>query len=424
MKYKSIKAIEAVLQKHVAQVSRTSGDNQSLNRMWPLLEVLDNPHEKLNVIHVAGTSGKTSTCYYVTALLSSSGFKVGTTVSPHIDSITERIQIDGAPITEADFCRYFSRFYSLVENVAERISYFELMVAFELWVFVQETVDYAVIETGMGGLLDATNVVTRQDKVAVITTIGYDHMHILGNTLSQIASQKAGIIHNKNHVFVHKQSENIMKEIQARAHTVEATIHVEKTQIEIPFLVTSDLASYQKINLSLAYSTCQYISSRDGFSLASEFTAPVIVPARMEIVKLLNGNTLVTDGAHNPQKMKAFVSSFQKMYPNKKATVLLSLKEGKDFAETIVEMHSITDSYLLTSFSTSQDLPATAINPELLKKHIESANQEANIHIHTDLKMAVDSMLQTDNNSIKVVTGSFYLIGQVRAYLKSISMLQ
>jgi len=424
MKYESVEAIETVLQKHVAQVSKTSGDNQSLNRMWPLLEALNNPHKNLKVIHVAGTSGKTSTCYYLSALLYSSGFKIGTTVSPHIDSITERIQINGAPITKSEFCRYFSEFYSLVYGIVELISYFELMVAFELWVFVQENIDYAVLETGMGGLLDATNVVERQDKVAVITTIGYDHMHVLGDTLSQIASQKAGIIHNKNHVFIHGQSEDIMREIQARVQNVDATLHVESTKDDITAYSDSNLADYQKINLSLAYSVCRFIASRDGFSIAPRFVNPVIVPARMEIVSLLNGKTIIMDGAHNPQKMKAFVSSFQEMYPGKKVTVLLSLKVGKDSQETITELHPIIDTYLLTSFNTSQDLPAVAIDPALLKKQIQTTALGKKIHIYDDTKQAVDDLIQTKNDTIKVVTGSFYLIGQVRAYLKSISMIQ
>ena len=195
----------AELQKYVPAVARYSGDDMTLDRMWPLLSAVGNPHKKLKTIHIAGTSGKTSTSYYIAALLKASGQRTGMTVSPHVDSITERLQIDGSPVSDDLFCSYLSEFLDLITDVDPQPSYFELMIAFVLWVFARENLDYVVLETGMGGLFDGTNVVTRSDKICVITDIGLDHTQILGNNVEQIAAQKAGIIHKGNHVFTYKQ---------------------------------------------------------------------------------------------------------------------------------------------------------------------------------------------------------------------------
>ena len=149
MNIPSIEQAEAILKTYVPAVSRT-GDDQSLERMWPALAKLGNPQDALKIIHIAGTSGKTSTAYFIASLLQTKVKKVGLAVSPHVDSITERIQIDGKPIADKSFCDYLGEFLELIDEF--ELSYFELLIVFTFWVYSREKMDYVVLETGMGGL--------------------------------------------------------------------------------------------------------------------------------------------------------------------------------------------------------------------------------------------------------------------------------
>jgi dihydrofolate synthase/folylpolyglutamate synthase len=410
MEFNTLQDVTDALQKHVLIVSKTAGYNQSLDRMWPVLERVGSPHKRLKTIHVAGTSGKTSTCYYITALLHDSGMKTGTTVSPHVDSITERVQINGQPIADELFCKYFTEFYSIVESSVQKVSYFELLVIFELWVFMREGVDYAVIETGMGGLLDATNVLTRDDKVAVVTAIGYDHMHVLGNTLSEIAYQKAGIIHENNHVFYADQSDEISTVLEKRIHDKNAHPHICKHDAMNESL---QLPEFQKKNWLITSKVVQYVAERDNFYLADSNPTHILVPARMEQVFLEDGTLLIMDGAHNEQKMHAFVESYQKRFSGKKAAILLALKKGKEYESVLRNLEPIAASFIFTTFNTSQDLPATSQDPKTLHSYT-SKHTAVESTVVRDLKEAYVKLLESPAD-IKIATGSFYMLGQLRA---------
>lgn len=338
MKVHSIKEAESILQSYIPNVSKYNGDDLSLDRMYPMLEALGNPHEKLKIVHIAGTSGKTSTAYFIASILHSSGAKVGLTVSPHVDSITERIQIDSKPISEEQFCNYLSTFLEAISKIDQKPSYFEILIAFVYWVFYQEKVDYAVIETGMGGLLDSTNVASRPDKVCVITDIGFDHMQILGDTITKIAFQKAGIIHENNKVFMYEQSDEVMNQIEKVASTKKANLQTvsERSMEQLPNTVNAPL--FQKRNWNLANEVCLYISKRDGFSLSdAQSVLEITVPGRMDTKTLQDGSMLIMDGAHNGQKVETFVESFKDKYPTNKTTILLCHLCASAFPEHLLE---------------------------------------------------------------------------------------
>lgn len=413
MKINSLEDADNILRTYIVNSAQLTGDNLSLDRMFPLLKSLGNPHEKLKVIHIAGTSGKTSTAYYISSILSSSGFKVGLTVSPHVDSITERIQINNNPISESAFCEYLGVFIDLISNLNNKPSYFEIMIAFVYWVLEKEKVNYAVIETGMGGLLDSTNVASRSDKVCVITDIGFDHMHVLGNSLREIAFQKAGIIHKNNQVFMYKQSTEIMTIIEKVIRDKKAKLQVVQ-YLEIENIKNKDvnIPLFQKKNWNLAKQVCTFIAKRDKFEIDNPKTAlDIIVPGRMETFNLDDGTILIMDGAHNGQKIATFVSSFKEIYPNHNATILLALKSGKEYIEVIDKLSEITQSIILTTFNTSQDLPATAVDPKTLKNYCDKKNISS--EIINEPKQAYEKLL-TSSSKIKLVIGSFFLLGQVR----------
>jgi dihydrofolate synthase/folylpolyglutamate synthase len=411
---KDLEQAEQILQKYVPNVSKYSGDNLSLDRMWPLLDKVGNPHTKLKVIHIAGTSGKTSTCYYISALLSASGCKVGLTVSPHVDSVTERIQINNSPLKESLFCKELEEFINLINDLEIQPSYFELLIVFVLWQFVRQNVDYAVVETGLGGLIDGTNVVTREDKVCVITDIGFDHMDILGDTLDKIASQKAGIIHYKNQVFVYSQQPQTTNQIKRRAKAKDAqlsTLNQDLLQKNSNYDF-SRLPDFQIRNWLLAEEICNFVAKRDSFELNKIFLpSDVIVPGRMETTILHDKSILIMDGAHNRQKVGMFCESFKKIYPNKTAIIMLALKKGKEYKQVIDELEEISSEIVLTTFSASQDLPVKSQNPIMLADYCSS--KSINNIIIEDHADAMKYLLNS-NEDIKVVIGSFYLLGQIR----------
>lgn len=194
-----------------------------LKRTKYLLQLIGNPQEKIKIIHVAGTSGKGSVCFYISRLLQTSGFKVGLHISPHLVDVRERCQINNKLIDEKTFYQSLNKIVPYVDQVTKskygKPTYFEILVALVFSIFSQRKVDYAVIETGLGGLLDGTNVVSRKDKLCVLTKIGFDHMTILGNTLTQIARQKAGIIQKNNQVISINQQTSVKKVIEKKAKT-------------------------------------------------------------------------------------------------------------------------------------------------------------------------------------------------------------
>ncbi|MEI7632371.1 MAG: Mur ligase family protein [bacterium] len=410
----SINDAEKVLLKYVPAVKAFTGKDITIERIKPILSKLDNPQDKIKIVHIAGTSGKTSTSYYIADLLQKSGMSVGLTVSPHIDKVTERIQLNGKPIKDELFCTYLAECIDKIKDLPVQPSYFELLIALAFWVFYKEGVDYAVIETGMGGLHDSSNVTTRADKVCVITDIGFDHMHILGDTISKISYQKAGIIQVKNTVFMYEQSKEVMQVIQDKVKAVDAKLFTVNN-LDMLDLNLNHLADFQKRNFILAYKTVSYI-----LQLQSSFIlqkADVItsshtyIPARMDVFNIKD-KVLIMDGAHNGQKSHNFVKSFKNMFPNQKATVMIALKDGKEYAEVLKELKDITSSLIVTKFNTSQDLPAHSIDPTIIRDSAIKMGY-ASVSVIDDNKLAYNELL-SKKDDLLVITGSFYLLSQVR----------
>lgn len=410
-----MQAIEDELKQRYAVARLRVGDDQSLDRMLPILEAVGNPHDRLKVIHIAGTSGKTSTTYYCAALLHAAGASVGMTISPHVDTFRERLQVNGAYVSEEEWCRAFSAFMERAGTTTLDVSYYELFISFVYWYFADIGVDYAVMETGLGGMYDCTNVAQRPDKVCAITDINYDHMNILGNTLELIAAQKAGIIHAGNQVFLHPQDEVIMDAVYARANAVGANVDIVPDERAGTSGKTTTVPLFQQRNWSLAYAVCEYIARRDSLAFSRNIRPEdVVVPGRMQIVRHKSGSTLIIDGAHNRQKVTAFVTSFHELFPGTKAVVLLSLKEGKETEEMLEVLSPITDHLIITSFTDEQDFPIRSEDPA------DIAAIAGQMHIPHEvisgIPEAFDALLAT-KHPIKIVVGSLYLVRHIRSLL-------
>ncbi len=403
---------------YVPLVAQLAGKDVTLERIMPLMTLLGNPQDNLRVVHIAGTSGKTSTAYYMAALLNAAGQKTGLTVSPHVDSVTERVQIAGHPLSEQEFCRELSKFLEILTQASEPPSYFELLYAFSLWVFARHKVDYAVVETGMGGLHDATNVANRPDKVCIITDIGFDHTHILGKTLAAITAQKIGIVYQQNHIFMYEQASEIMQVVQQWCAQHQAPLHVINHSSELARIGPAPAAmpEYQYRNWLLAYCVYQYLEKRDALQHLTgkvlRKTQDLQVPARME-TRLFGGKTILMDGAHNAQKMAAFIESFKQLYPAVKPAILLGLKEGKEYAELVPLLSGLASRVITTAFHTSQDLPARSLDPDILAAALR-AGGVMHVESITDQHAAFAALLAAPE-TVCIITGSFYLLSQIRS---------
>ncbi len=388
----------------------------TLDVIRSFLQYIDNPQERFNVIHVAGTSGKTSTCYYLASLLLQAGYKVGLTVSPHVDIVSERAQINLVPLVEKYYCQKFSDFLNILNQSGYQLSYFEIHVAFAYWLFAQEGVEYAVVEVGLGGLLDGTNTILRPDKICVITDIGFDHMEILGNTIEEIACQKSGIIMHGNTVFMHQQSKEIEAVVQDVCLEKEADLHIVTEPI------TKDLDGlpiFQKRNLALAVAATEFVQQRDGVSVQADIkrAATTYTPARMEVVTY-EDKTIIIDGSHNTQKIHALVDSIKDKFPEILFSCLVSVGENKqnEIKGILQEVAAIAGSITFTSFYIGQDEFRKAIDPRILSVEGKKLGIK-NINVVDNPALAFSKLLEKDNSHILVV-GSFYLLNHIRPFVK------
>jgi dihydrofolate synthase/folylpolyglutamate synthase len=305
-----------------------------------------------------------------------------------------------------------------VEQAEQAPSYYEILYAFALWVFDRQGVDYAVVETGMGGLYDSSNVADRPDKVCVITDIGYDHMHVLGNTLPEIAAQKIGIVHRGNVAIAFDQAPEIMQVFSDWTQQQAARLVVVSETYERAGYGDSlyELPLYQQRNWLLAHRVYEYVRERDNLTElgaeALQQTQQVQVPARMEII-MRGDKTIVMDGAHNEQKMTAFVGSFRERFPDVKPAIIVALKTGKEYEAVSPLLAGLASEIIVTTFDTSQDLPAISMDPEMLATSLRQHGSQQ-VQVVPDQRLAYDTLMTTAATTC-IITGSFYLLSQLRS---------
>lgn len=378
-----------------------------LDRMYKLMELLGNPQNELRVIHVAGTSGKTSTSYYIAKMLHVSGKTVGLSVSPHISFINERTQLNGLPLEEKEFCSLLSQFLQIPGVKAVRPTYFEIMVAFTYWVFAKKNVDYAVIEVGLGGLLDGTNVVTRADKVCVITDIDFDHTHILGNTLEKIALQKAGIIQKGNAVFMLQQADEVIATVHGYAAAHEGQLFIHEQSDHVP----DGLPLFQRRNWSLAHDVCEYVAARDDWVEADfwDLSLDWSVPGRMETI----GNFII-DGAHNPGKFTALVRSLAERFPDQKFNFIIGIKTRKVYVKECMQaIAPLADKVICVPVNAAQDIAYKTLDPDVVAAVCQGTGI-TNVRVADTLEQAIEA---APKDEVTVITGSLFLLGHAKELL-------
>lgn len=415
-----------------------------LRRGAYLLKIIGNPQNQLKVIHVAGTSGKGSTAFYISQLLEAQGFDVSLTLSPHLVDIRERCQVNNQLISKKDFVALLNEIIPAIEKMNgsefKSPSYFEIIIAMFFAFSLKRKVDYAVVETGLGGLYDASNTITRDDKICVLTNIGLDHTEILGDTLGEIAAQKAGIIQKGNRVISIQQEKQAEKAISSKVSDMGGKVEYvginknifnvknkdgkvffdfkfmgnEFDQVEI-----CTQALYQASNAALALATLIHLAGRDGFKVDKlsiyRRLNSVCFQGRMENYHIGN-KALIIDGAHNPQKMKSLCESLKKINWRKSA-FLVAFRKGKDYRGMLKYLIPMASKIIITSYKmTTMDLAHSSENPEEVMRYLKKTGFN-DVEIIHDAGRAFEELIRSGNTR-SVITGSLYLLSTIYPLIK------
>jgi len=403
----------------------------SLGHLEELLRRMGNPQLAARTIHIAGTKGKGSVAVMITQVLSSSGYRTGLYTSPHFHTLRERISIDGDLISEADFAAAMAEIKPFVESMKQdtsfrQLTYFEALTALAFAYFQKKRVDFQVLEVGLGGRLDATNIVPNP-AVCIITPISLDHTQILGNTLEEIAREKAGIIKPGCWAVISPQPHeaalavtNICLEKKAKVVQVGKDVTWRKIggdlhhqslaidgrtgnyQVSIPLL-----ADFQLENAATSVAALEILSS-DGFDISAtniaQGLARVRWPGRFQILQ--QQPTVVIDGAHNVASMKRLVDNMKAYFPQKRIFLVFGTSCDKDIPGIINELVSLSPQVIVTQASHSRAAPLTALATEFTKRGIEPETRKT---VPEALLRALSLARKTD---VVCVTGSLFVVAE------------
>ena len=379
-----------------------------------ILEILDNPQNQIPAVHIAGTSGKGSTAYYATSLLNRAGYTTGTLVSPHIANVAERSLINGQTLPEQEYLHYFQAFANLCVAHNLHPSYFEFLTIFSFWLFKKIDVNYIIIEVGIGGRLDTTNVISRSPTVRVITDIGLDHTELLGNTLTEIAQEKAGIVHQNDSVVMNRQASEIETIIRKHSESQHSQFSIASPIIDDFLKILPD---FQQRNWTLAYCAVEKRLALDKKPPLSkevlEKSVHIAIPGRLE-KRNVDGANIIFDVAHNPQKIRALIDSLRKLYPDKKPVFVVAFGQNKQssMAESLAIIDNLAQLAYATTFSANYGKNHRNVPPENIR-HVMKSAVEIEHNPNKALEKAIKKARQLD--TYVVVTGSFYLVSEFAA---------
>lgn len=379
-------------------------DAEAFQKSQTILAALSNPQNATPTIHIAATSGKGSMAHAIEAILRAHAFKTTLMVSPHAYDIRERIQLNGKPIGKKEFVAVANEFLKSIYAHNRTPTYFEALMSMGFMAAAKQQGNYVVTETGLGGLWDTSNTITRSDKIAVIGSIGLDHTHILGNTVEKIAAQKAGILPCGGQALVLRQTDTINAVFETIAKERTTLLHwIEPANTEY------------ETNWKMAKVATQLISQRDTWAYDETLAATAIstlrIPARFEIRNISN-QTVILDAAHNPQKAAALTTWLQYTFPKQTFITLLAISDGKDAADIIKMLNPVTQQYVVTSFLTNQQgLPVHAIPTDTLASVVMQQCGTIPVTIYNDAAKALRYV--TSQDAPALITGSFYLVGEL-----------
>lgn len=390
------------------------GTRLGLERVSDLLCRLGDPQKKLKFVHIAGTNGKGSVSTMLSEIFIAEGKKTALFTSPYVTDFRERIKINGEMISKEDLAFFAQKVFSAVDEMEQTPTEFEIITALAMLFFAQKECDIVVLEVGLGGIYDATNVIDTP-LASVITSISFDHMEYLGDTLSEIARNKAGIIKQGGKtVLAYSQEREVVEVIKKVAAEKGNALYIceNKTRsyngkaffYKDKMYELSMLGFHQLQNAVTAIETAKLLGASDTAIFKGIKAARL--PARMELVK--REPVVIIDGAHNADGVEMLCRTVRHFFSDKKIIAVVAMMRDKQWQDSVLKIESIADKIIACEASNPRSLSAEELG-EYLHCDYEKNPRKAFLK-------AIDSY---DENSIILVCGSLYLAGDLRDYIKS-----
>lgn len=401
-------------------------ERYGLEKLQQALHLLGDPHHHTEFVHIAGTNGKGSTAAMTASVLQTAGYRTGLYTSPHLMRYNERMHIDGVPISDEDFVEAASQVQRVCEQLGGVPIVFEVLTLMALWYFAQQHCDIVVLEVGIGGLLDSTNVIP-SPKVAIITQLGMDHTETLGNTLEEIAAQKGGIVKEGTPTVMALQEPSavaVVQQICDKHHAPLALADPERLRVIDASVAGQTLEDreYGKLKLPLAGEHQRKNAANvleavamlrtQGYRISDadvrEGIAKTVWPARFE--RLSTAPDFILDGGHNPQCLHAATAALREYYPGQKVVFLVGMMADKDTDHMLAEMASIAKSFVCIR----PDSPR-AMQPQLLAQQLTERFHLPACACSNVREGIAEATRQAGKEGVVCALGSLYLAGEVRA---------
>ena len=409
------------------------GSKLGLSRTREILELLGNPQKQLKFIHVAGTNGKGSVCAMLSSIFQKAGYKTGLYISPYIVRFNERMQFNGEPISDTDLAEITEYVSTFAETMQDKPTEFELVTAIGMEFFKRKNCDIVILETGLGGELDSTNIID-VPEAAVITAIDIDHIKELGGTMESVASAKAGIIKSGGDVVFYGKNDiassvfvKKCQEVNANFHEVNfESINLKKSDIDgavFDYSVNDTLyeniiipliGTYQIYNCALVLNVVDILRKKFHLSKTAitDGIAAVKWPGRFEI--LHKSPVFIADGGHNPHGIQGTVDSIRHHFPDKKIITIMGVMADKD----LTPMLEILAPVVKSVHTVKPDNPR-AMEPELLAEKLREKGIKATAYAEIEKGVAAAFKEATPDDVICAL-GSFYMYGDIAAAVKKL----
>ncbi len=420
------------------------GIRPGLKRMELLLEKLENPHRRLKFIHVAGTNGKGSVCAYISSVLKQCGYRVGTFNSPYMERFTDRIRLNGSDIEDETLLEIINMLRPLVEEVGRTelgsMTMFEVTTMLAIVYFAKYACpDFVVWEAGLGGSLDCTNVV--YPLVSVITNIGHDHMDVLGDTLEQVAAQKAGIIKPGVPVVSAASQPEVIEIIRQNSLARNSTLYLLNSQFNFeplslkeneqqfnfsgPFrsmerLTIAMNGAHQLENAAAAVMTLEVLRQYYAVIIDEEDLysglAGTSWPGRLEMVSVQP--RILLDGAHNPEGAESLALALKEIYKYRKLHLMIGMLSTKNHPGFFRHILPLADTLIITEPDFRKKMPAQDLYHVIEQTFPDYAQRSIEIIREPEWKKALKLLKEkTEGDDLAVVTGTLYLVADVRAWI-------
>lgn len=404
-----------------------TGRKPGLSRTIELLDRLGNPHKKLKYVHITGTNGKGSTAAMVASVLTAAGLRTGLSTSPHLWQFHERFQVDGVPIPDEALGRIAEQVIAAGKGMEDSATEFELMTALGMLYFLEAACDIVVLEVGLGGRLDSTNVIPAPE-VAVITNIGLEHTAELGDTRALIAQEKSGIIKAGCEAVLYGQSREVEAVVERACQKLEVPLTITgPEELEVlssglegqtfryrgkgPYHIPL-LGEHQRYNAAVALETLWALARR-GWRISEEAIAEglsnTVWPARLELAR--RGPDVLLDGGHNPQCMEALCQSLKKLYPDQKLIFLTGMLADKDYPAMVGEMLPLAREFVTITPDSDR-----AMSAQDLAEYLKSRGALA-FPCDTTQEGLERALAAAGPQGVVCACGSLYMIGEVRHLL-------